>query len=756
MPDPSLQVTDRVGALSSRGLRTGVALICLLEGPLFIWAGVTLPWGDAWPFLGVCSLLGLLHVATAFGALLGHVRWFRIAWALLSWASLLSLAGASFALFTTAWYVATLFRGLGVGIGAAILAVWGLLVLLTLPIASWGLSITRGSASLGKRGQAAILGTLILGVALSAVWAHAAAATPLALDVHAVQKALTAGLRRAPATSKISRTSLTDAGPALCLDSPNLHAFTLFISHLSRSEPEPRSSCIQADSLNSLQAKFSTFLGAQALPSPMILDLVTATQPLNERLPWIDLLKLRPGLDGICDGSSCLAPWQLTARDRFMSAALGVDADARLGIDAAVLRLDLGSKGHGLAGLLRVETQTWVVQRDLSLVPYQRGRKAFSAPSPERVAQAQASARQYILGAAQPAGLFRYTLNPFSGVEDAQSVSLARQAGTTLALCELGGTQPEVTALERRALGYLAANAVHFGSFVTLEASGSTEGGLNNLALPLAAFLTCRQRVGGEFDALIAQLARTLLHVQNQDGSFAASFDLVHANPVNRHKVLYAEGQAVLALVLLEQTLNRQHAMGEPQLEGWPALHTVHAAVARAMDYVAHHYWSHPLRSFFFLEENWHCLAARAALTVHRDSDYERFCLDYVAFKSRLIMNSDSVESQLVGGYGVGTISLPHTTASAGFGEALATAIVIKRARQEPVVAETALMRQVLGFLLMSQWNVDNCFACANPELANGAFSRHLASPEIRIDYVQHAWAALGHGSRAIGLSEEI
>jgi len=62
----------------------------------------------------------------------------------------------------------------------------------------------------------------------------------------------------------------------------------------------------------------------------------------------------------------------------------------------------------------------------------------------------------------------------------------------------------------------------------------------------------------------------------------------------------------------------------------------------------------------------------------------------------------------------------------------------------------------VLGFLLMSQWNLDNCFACANPELANGGFSRHLASPEICIDYVQHAWAALGHGSRAIGLSEEI
>ena len=208
---------------------------------------------------------------------------------------------------------------------------------------------------------------------------------------------------------------------------------------------------------------------------------------------------------------------------------------------------------------------SWVVQRDLSLVPYQRGRKTFSAPSPELVAQAQAGARQYILG----------------------------------------GTQPEVTALERRALGYLAVNALHFRSFATLEASGTAEGGLNNLALPLAAFLTCRPHVGGEFDALIAQLARTLLHVQNQDGSFAASFDLVHANPVNRHKVLYAEGQAVLALVFLEQALSRQHAIGAPQLTDWPELQTVHSAVARAMDYVAHRYWNHPLRGFFFIEENW-------------------------------------------------------------------------------------------------------------------------------------------------------
>jgi hypothetical protein len=36
-----------------------------------------------------------------------------------------------------------------------------------------------------------------------------------------------------------------------------------------------------------------------------------------------------------------------------------------------------------------------------------------------------------------------------------------------------------------------------------------------------------------------------------------------------------------------------------------------------------------------------------------------------------------------------------------------------------------------------------------------GAFSEHVGSPSIRIDFVQHAMAALGHGGRALGLLDE-
>jgi hypothetical protein len=35
-----------------------------------------------------------------------------------------------------------------------------------------------------------------------------------------------------------------------------------------------------------------------------------------------------------------------------------------------------------------------------------------------------------------------------------------------------------------------------------------------------------------------------------------------------------------------------------------------------------------------------------------------------------------------------------------------------------------------------------------------GGFSENMGSPHIRIDYVQHAMAAMGHGGRVLGLLE--
>src|SRR5262249_21587930 len=160
------------------------------------------------------------------------------------------------------------------------------------------------------------------------------------------------------------------------------------------------------------------------------------------------------------------------------------------------------------------------------------------------------------------------------------------------------------------------------------------------------------------------------LALQRPDGGFAAALDLETGARLDGPDPLYASGQAVLALLLLEA---RQHTSAFAE---YPAYDVVHDAAERAMSYFADHYWSHPLAHFFYLEENWHCLAARAALGVHRNPGYEDFCLDYVRFKSRLILRRETgIDADYDGGFGLGNVVPPHNTGAAGFAEALAAAI---------------------------------------------------------------------------------
>jgi hypothetical protein len=257
--------------------------------------------------------------------------------------------------------------------------------------------------------------------------------------------------------------------------------------------------------------------------------------------------------------------------------------------------------------------------------------------------------------------------------------------------------------------------------------------------------LTCRERFGPRHDELIVRMASFLLAMQRDDGGFHPRYDLVDPGVIEGPDPLYAVGQATYALVLLERLAEAEPALGLP-----PAAELREAA-DRAMTYTADVYWDHALRPFLFIEENWHCLAARAALEHHRHDGYERFCLDYIEFKARFLLDEDSdVDADLVGGYGFGNLVMPHNTGTAGFGEGLAAAIAIARARGEDTTVHEERMREVLSFLLRQQWSPENCFACA-PE-ALGAWSETVASPIVRIDFVQHAFAALGHGGATLGL----
>ncbi|WP_437298984.1 hypothetical protein [Sorangium sp. So ce426] len=785
LPAESPTLASR-GAASTRppARRWAVGLLSALHAPVFAWAALSLPFRPWTLFAVVTAALALLHAATAVLSLLPHPlapRAFRAT----SFCSLGYLAFLSFGLLSSAVYVASLNRGLGTGIAAALLAVWAVVALLTLPFACWGVASTGGLRLLRakRRPSPALsalsaLAALVVLAALSLLFRHRVAKADIMPVPGGAPSRTGAALREAlssfdalpPPPGKAP--SLMTTAPAACAAPPEPGRPTLVVTHLARGRDPERAAvatrCVQPGPGEDAAAALRGAL-ADALRGPLKIDVVSAAQPLASPGPGLDGLSLRPGLDGLCLAERCLMPWQLIALDAFnTNAPLAGVPDFRFGVDLAVLRRALGEPeppggpaagGAALRdGLVRIETHSYAADADGALHLLSRIGEP-SVPLTEATAQqAAAAAQRYILGAQRKDGMFRYIVDPFTGRASFDGFSIARQAGTTLALCELGvgaegvPTSPELAKVVQRSLGLLAKLERKAGEDSSVGAlfypkdSPGTIAGLNPTALSLVTFLSCRDAHGAH-DALIGRLARMVLATQRDDGGFAPQLDLARVAPVLGPTQLYEGGQSVLALTLLEALAAR-----EPSPE-YPPAAAVRAAVDRAMDYYANRYWDHFASNFVYMEENWHCLAARAALGHHRRDDYERFCLDYVAFKSRLVLDEDSkVTPDLVGGYGFGNVLPPHNTATAGFGEALAAAMAVKEARGEDLASDQALMRRVLGFLVRQQWSPATCFACSRDVIIEGGFSESMASPRIRIDYVQHAWAALGHGGRMLGL----
>src|SRR5690606_32045996 len=177
-------------------------------------------------------------------------------------------------------------------------------------------------------------------------------------------------------------------------------------------------------------------------------------------------------------------------------------------------------------------------------------------------------------------------------------------------LCDVGGASETTTQAARLGLKLLVDRHRKDGERWAL--ANSPKGRyvrLGESALPLVALLTCRSRVGNEFDAAIAGLSRFVLSMQRDDGSFATDYDWKRKREVDFGEALYAPGQALLALTLLDRLVAEQPelvTLGDPAVLG--------PAIQRGMNHVANEHWDVPIYPFFFVEENWNCLTARAAL----------------------------------------------------------------------------------------------------------------------------------------------
>jgi hypothetical protein len=664
--------------------------------------------------------------------------------------------GASVELWCGAAYLAGLHDHLGSGVFPALLALWTIAASFTLVPALWA-AWPLGASALVRRTLA--IGAPIAGAVVVGLVAHShslARPTPTAagerrLDEAQLAAGLSSLLTLAPRLPIAPGPTppLSSVAPAKCRASPEAAPLTLVATFLEKRRRLPQVRCFQGAELGAVVAELKKALLRGALRGPLELELVSGWQRLSNRHAWLAGFALRPGLDGVCHEARCALPWQLLFEGAFSTyRPLGFIPDLQFGVDPEALRTMIGApSGPGMAGLTRVTTRSFAL--DLSaaepaLTPLSRMRRRDVSVDERTLARAEKDAEAYVLGAQLPDGKFRYTLDPMTGEADTRGFNLARQAGTTLVLCELGS--PESRAAVQRSLAAFEPFARALGDLQALTSDPAAPlARLGESALPLVSMLACAQSDPASLHPLSAGLSRLILRLQRADGGFAPALDLRDGRVTQGPEPLYAAGQAVMALVLLER---RQQIHPTASL---PAFDEVHAAVERAMQFVADQYWSHPLRDFFFLEENWHCLAARAALGVHRHAGYEKFCGDYVRFKSRLILAAeDGVDPDFDGGFGFGNLVPPHNTGAAGFGEALAAEIALREAADQPAAAEKRLLMRVLAFLLRQQWSRENCFACATP-LVEGGLSEHTHSALTRIDFAQHAWAALGHGRRALG-----
>jgi len=733
--------------------RASLACLAIIHAALFSAAAVLLPWPHFSVFTGLAGLVALGHWATAVLAIAGSPKR-ALSWRLTSLLSLGFLGYFSYASIGSGLYINALYDGVGLALLAASIAAWCVGALFLLPFSLWGVAATGGFLRRPPRGPggaaAVVVGVTLLALS-AAIHASTARGAPRiegpeqAIDgvVGEVLGDLALG---APARAV---PSLFVSAASTCSERPHAYAgTTLFLTYLDRTsggkEPRAVSECLQAATLREATAAARERLVEKRGPGEVLIDVVTRSRELPDAGMLLGAIVVLPGLEGVCSSATCLLPWQLFGLDAFTEAANISALQAEIGVTAPGLRKLLGVPGDRFAGLDAFRTRTLVLGREGTLTPYRHLRPARVEPTSESVTQAIRDAAQFVVSSQVKDGRYRYTLQPFTGATSFDNFSVPRQAGTTFALCDAARFNEKAKTSAKASLAFLVTlvqSSDGVGGIVFPKGRAALAG-LGQSALSTVALLACRELVGKGNDAAIETLGRGILATQRDDGSFRPSLDPRSGKATDGKDALYASGQAVLALVLWEGKAG----------DGLTRPPELAKAIDKAMAYYAGPYWDIPLRDFFYLEENWHCLAARAALDHHRNDAYERFCIDYMTMKKRFIQRPDSgVDEDHVGAYAFGHVFPPHHAAAGGFAEGLAAAMALKRVRGESTADDEVVIKLVLGLLVHHQWRESSCFMCTRKLRIPGGFSENAASPTVRIDFVQHSMSALLHGGELVG-----
>ncbi|MBW2733823.1 MAG: hypothetical protein JRH20_15655 [Deltaproteobacteria bacterium] len=339
----------------------------------------------------------------------------------------------------------------------------------------------------------------------------------------------------------------------------------------------------------------------------------------------------------------------------------------------------------------------------------------------------------YVLRQMQDNGKFRYIYYPLHDKHSGGAYSLPRHAGTTWFLSLAYGhlRDERFGKAARKAIEYLVAHAVPPGCRDTdFACVGSQQyADLGSAGLTTVAIAEYQLATGDKrFEALARRLGSFMTMMQRESGDFCHIYAPDKGKRNCEPVLLYYSGEATLGLARLYQLTGDE---------------TLKKPIERALDFLTDSKYDFFMGQFFISEDHWTCIAAEAAYdAVHKES-YLEFCQEFARLNRRAQLEEGHPLHDLRGSFGITPFFMPHNTPVGSRSEAnVATYLLSQRwGRPDAEVRDTIL--RAVRFLVDQQYTEDRYYLLRAPQKASGGMGQTPIRGSVRIDYVQHAAAAM-------------
>lgn len=465
----------------------------------------------------------------------------------------------------------------------------------------------------------------------------------------------------------------------------------------------------------------------ERLPPNSTVDEIIAEAPVLGRSPLLFGASFRPVWEGIkvtLDArTAVLIPEELVQLAAY-------EPRYRLGRHSIVLGLERDRVLAELGRELGVQPSELLLRgqfRRISLVRRHPSPKPPIELNRETLDHAVASAARYLARALEPSGAYRYEVDVFTN-QNLEGYSWPRHAGATWFVAQAAAHTRDRT-LERS-----ARNAAQYMLDTASRRCGAArcigEGkrvNVGSAALGLLALVELIETgYASEFKVAAVELAEFLRNQQRPDGEFMHEFDLSRNAPVDvQHP--YFTGEAALAL-------SRMHRITQDPRDLEAARSALDFLVDRpSWALLAHYFWG---------SEHWTCQAMADLWTRSANERAMRFCLDW-QIDNRALMDEANPRTGAI-------TSNPYLatryTSSASRTEAAVATLeaALKTDLPKTEIAELEDgIRRTLRFLINVQFTPGPSHLFVEPMLPYGGFPGGSLDYHVRIDYPQHAGAAL-------------